>query len=406
MRERGSYLVVRSGRPEAALKSLLEETGTEKIYSQADFSTYARKRDKKVSEILPVALVGSSGFSHPDKVLKNDGAPYTVFTPYKKRWMAEMPSLSERLAPAPENIQTPEFIKSEALPQHNLSQYNLPFNPGEKEAIKRLEMFTESYRISDYGQFRNRMDLPGTSQLSPYLRFGMISPQQAVQSAIEKMESLSGKEETEGVETWLNELIWRDFYISILYHFPEVMNRSFRGNLRNIAWVNSRWEFERWCEGQTGFPVVDAGMRQLAQTGWMHNRARMITASFLVKDLLVDWRWGEGWFMQHLIDGDPAANNGGWQWTAGTGTDAAPYFRIFNPITQGSKFDPNGIYVRKWVTELNNVPAKYIHTPWEMPDEIQNRVNCRIGSDYPERIIDHKFARQRTLDIYKQAKSI
>ena len=163
-------------------------------------------------------------------------------------------------------------------------------------------------------------------------------------------------------------------------------------------------EFKRWRMGETGYPVVDAGMRQLVQTGWMHNRARMICASFLVKDLLIDWRWGELWFMQHLIDGDPAANNGGWQWTAGTGTDAAPYFRIFNPITQGKRFDPAGHYVRRWVPELDHVPEKYIHTPWEMPQEIQTRSGCRIGIDYPEPVIDHKFARQRTLDVYNKAR--
>jgi deoxyribodipyrimidine photo-lyase len=405
LRDRGSYLVTRSGRPEAALKSLQKETGAEKIYAQADFSPYARKRDQKVSEILPLALVGSSGFLHPDWILKKDGSPYVVFTPYKKRWRAEMPAHLEKLAPVPENIHTPERIESETLPGRDLSQYNLPFYPGEKEAIKRLEMFFESEGISDYEQHRNRMDLSGTSQLSPYLRFGMISPQQAVQRALEEKSSLSGKDTKGGAESWMNELTWRDFYISILYHFPEVMKRSFRANLRKIAWVNNRWEFDRWREGKTGFPVVDAGMRQLAQTGWMHNRARMITASFLVKDLLIDWRWGESWFMQQLIDGDPAANNGGWQWTAGTGTDAAPYFRIFNPTTQGLKFDPNGDFIRKWVTELNNVPTRYIHTPWEMSVEIQKQIGCRIGVDYPERIIDHKFARQRTLDVYNKAKA-
>lgn len=170
-----------------------------------------------------------------------------------------------------------------------------------------------------------------------------------------------------------------------------------------MPWRNDKQEFGSWCEGRTGYPVVDAAMRQLQDLGWMHNRARMIVASFLVKNLLVDWRWGERWFMQHLLDGDPAANNGGWQWSAGTGLDAAPYFRIFNPVLQAKKFDPHGDFVRQWVPELEEVPVQYIHSPWLMPAELQNETNCGIGRDYPQPVVDHKFARQRALELYKQA---
>ena len=205
-------------------------------------------------------------------------------------------------------------------------------------------------------------------------------------------------------ETWLNELIWREFYVQILYHFPYARKQSFKEQFRHIQWVNNPQEFEAWQSGQTGVPVVDAAMRQLLETGWMHNRARMIAASFLTKDLLIDWRWGEQWFMQHLVDGDPAANNGGWQWTAGTGTDAAPYFRIFNPVTQSLKFDPQGSYIRRWVPELANLPEEFIHQPWTLPVSLQRTYGCVLGQDYPYPLIDHAWARERVLQVYGSAK--
>jgi deoxyribodipyrimidine photo-lyase len=248
------------------------------------------------------------------------------------------------------------------------------------------------------------MDLDGTARLSPYLRFGMISARECVSAAYQALRDAPDDSARKSAETWLNELIWREFYITILYHYPEVLKQSFREDLRDISWRNDEQEFDAWCEGQTGYPVVDAAMRQLKYLGWMHNRARMIVASFLVKDLLVDWRWGERWFMQHLVDGDPADNNGGWQWTAGTGMDAAPYFRIFNPILQGKKYDPNGDYVRRWVPELAGVPTKYAHTPWMMPPELQGQINCIIGRDYPLPIVYHGFARERALAAYKQTR--
>ncbi len=204
-----------------------------------------------------------------------------------------------------------------------------------------------------------------------------------------------------GAEIWLNELIWREFYTAMLYYFPHVRRTAFRPALRNIPWQNDPQAFAAWTEGQTGYPVVDAAMRQLNAIGWMHNRARMIAASFLTKDLLIDWRLGERCFMQRLLDGDPAANNGGWQWIAGTGTDAAPYFRVFNPSLQGKKFDPHGVYVRRWVPELAAVPQAYIHKPWDMPSEVQRQLGVVIGKDYPAPMVDHAFARQRVLAAYR-----
>ncbi len=273
---------------------------------------------------------------------------------------------------------------------------------GEAEGLRRLAAFADGSdaAIGRYDAARNRMDLEGTSQLSPYLRFGMVSARRAAVAARRAMDTPADPGARKGAETWYSELIWREFYMAILYHFPHVLEQAFREQYRAIPWRNDEAEFAAWCAGRTGFPVVDAAMRQLAATGWMHNRARMIVASFLVKDLLIDWRWGERFFMQHLVDGDPAANNGGWQWTAGVGTDAAPYFRIFNPALQGARFDPDGAYVRRWVPELTPVPAKYIHEPEGMSPALQAELGVVIGRDYPAPIVDHALARERTLAAY------
>ncbi len=405
LRQAGGRVIVRSGRPLDVLAALVAECGASAIYAEADYSPYARRRDAEIAAKLPLRLVGGLTVHPPEAVVKSDGSPYTVYTPYGRAWKSLPPPLPAHLLPAPPRLLVPEGLASEPLPDHPPLAADLLFPPGEAEAHRRLEAFVTGSEtpVFAYGDARNRMDLAGTSQLSPYLRFGMLSARQAAVSALSAMQRARQPDALKSAETWLNELIWREFYIAILYHFPHVRRRSFRPDLANIAWSNDREAFEAWCEGRTGYPIVDAAMRQLAQTGWMHNRARMITASFLVKDLLIDWRWGEKWFMQHLLDGDPAANNGGWQWTAGTGTDAAPYFRIFNPMLQGLKFDPDGVYIRRWVGEMAATPDAYVHKPWEMSPHLQRSVGCLIGKHYPAPIIDHGWARGRTLAAYSQA---
>jgi len=401
LRARGSRLIVRHGRPEEELARLRDETGATAIFTEADVSPYARRRDEQVASLVPLHLTGGLTIRPPEAVRKADGGIYTVYTPYNRAWRdLPLPDARELLA-APDTIPAPppiDELDSAILPETPVLPSSVPFLPGETEAQRRLQHFmTEG--IFEYARERDFMARAGTSELSPYLRFGMLSARQAAVAALTARDGAQP-----GPKTWLDELIWREFYMSILFNFPNVRRESFRTNLRHIAWDNDPDAFAAWQAGRTGYPIVDAGMRQLLATGWMHNRARMIVASFLTKHLLIDWRWGERHFMQHLIDGDPAANNGGWQWSAGTGTDAAPYFRIFNPVLQGEKYDLHGDYVRHWAPELERVPAAYLHQPWMMPIDVQQAAGCVIGVDYPAPIVEHARARERALATYKAAR--
>ena len=406
LRARGSRLILRTGAPQDELAAMMAETGSGVVFAEEDISPYARHRDARVAEVVPLRLVHGLTVHPAGAALKSDGTPYTVFTPFSRAWKALPLPQAEEALPAPHRVPTPTGLSSRSIPRQPILSAEVPFSPGELEALRRLSAFVdgENPPVYEYAEGRNRLDTAGTSRLSPYLRFGMISARQAVVAALSAIEAAGDEQARKGAETWLNELIWREFYMSILYHFPHVRSNSFRPEYDNIRWVSDEAAFSAWCAGRTGYPVVDAAMRQLAQTGWMHNRARMIVASFLVKDLLIDWRRGERWFMQHLVDGDPAANNGGWQWTAGTGTDAAPYFRIFNPVTQGQKYDPQGAFVRSWLPELGRVSDRFVHKPWAMPLEEQRQAGCYIGQDYPAPIVDHAWARERVLSAYAQAK--
>ena len=403
LEKRGSKLIVRRGDPLEELNLIYQESGAVRIFAEADVSPYARERDGRVSSELPLTLMQGVTVQPPETLLKSNATPYTVFTPFSRKWHSL--AFPGRPIPAPQKLSSPPQISGLELPTSPRPTHVSNFRAGEAEAQKRLDTFIDS-QIDNYSETRDRVDLDGTSRLSPYLRFGMLSARQAAWAAREASARAQDSANRQGAETWLNELIWREFYATILYHYPKVLRSAFRPELRTIHWQQDSAGFSAWAEGCTGYPVVDAAMRQLNASGWMHNRARMITASFLVKDLLIDWRRGERYFMQHLLDGDPASNNGGWQWIAGTGTDAAPYFRIFNPVLQGKKFDPHGVFIRRWVTELSAVPDAYIHTPWAMPDDIQSQTGCRIGKNYPAPIVDHATARQRALKIYRGEKYI
>lgn len=399
LKNSGSYLILREGPPHEVLSSLFRDYEINAIFAEPDYSSYSRKRDTRIEKDFPVHWIESPLVITPGSLLSASHTPYTVFTPFSRAWKSLLASRAIQLQNAPGFVPTSPNVPTLPIPPSSPDHDFLP-DAGEETANTRLDYFTNGADapIYTYQENRNRLDRAGTAQISSYLRFGMISARQAVAAAYRAMQISPCPVAQKSAECWLNELIWREFYYHILNHFPFVQ----KSNLRkiDISWINDRTQFQAWRQGETGYPIVDAGMRQLVTEGWLHNRERMIVASFLIKDLLIDWRWGEKWFMKNLIDGDPAANNGGWQWTAGTGADAAPYFRIFNPILQGKRHDPNGIFVRKWLPELANVSDAFIHEPWKMPLFIQQASGCIIGRDYPAPIIDHSFARERALHAY------
>jgi deoxyribodipyrimidine photo-lyase len=398
----GAPLVVRSGRPEEVIPALAAEVGASAVLAARDVSPFARRRDRAVAAALAAdgrALHLEPGLLvvEPEAVRTADGRPFTVFTPFSRRWAA---------APRRLLLGPPTAIPS--IPRGGLVIEALPVAPpptadvlllpapGESAARDRLAAWTASAALAAYADGRNRLDTDGTSRLSADLKLGTLSPLEVV---------LAAEGAGDGRRAFVAELCWREFYLHVLWHFPHVVRGAHRPAGDAIPWAEDPAGLAAWREGRTGYPVVDAAMRQLAASGWMHNRARMIAASFLAKDLLVDWRRGEEHFMKHLVDGDVAANNGGWQWTAGTGTDAAPWFRVFNPVSQGRRFDPDGAYVRRWVPELARVSDAHVHEPWTMPAERQAAAGCVIGRDYPAPIVDHPFARQRALAAFAQSRS-
>ncbi|MFN8379892.1 MAG: deoxyribodipyrimidine photo-lyase [Anaerolineae bacterium] len=393
-----SRLIVRTGEPVAILRALVEESGANAVHASRDYTPFAIGRDDRVSKSLsvPVRLFDDVLIQPPEAIAKNDGTPYTVFTPFFRAWSAlPVPAPDERALRAEDFADTETFASEPLLSAVAWGQASAISFPraGEEAAQRLLNDFTSS-AIFRYSEGRNMLNGPawgspaGTSALSPYLRFGMLSPRQALAAAQDARERATSPEARKGAESWISELGWREFYASILAHFPHVLKRTFKPQFERMQWRYSADELDRWKAGMTGFPVVDAAMRQLAATGWMHNRSRMIVASFLTKDLLHHWAEGEAHFMQLLLDGDPASNNGGWQWTAGTGTDAQPFFRIFNPMLQSQRYDPDGMYIREWVPELRDVPTAHIHTPWEMADPPKS---------YPPPMLDHHASRDRAL---------
>lgn len=363
LQKHGSSLLVLHETPKKAFQKLLKDFVVQKVYTNHDYEPYAIKRDKEIGEFLQENRIEFNTFKDQviferSEVMKPDDTPYTVFTPYSKKW-------KERLFG--ESI--PEYPSEEKLDHlMNISKMEVP-------SLKNIGFEETGYKVPDpdlsegliknYDKTRDLPAVEGTTHSGVHLRFGTISVRQLVKQAMKQN------------ETFLNELIWREFFMMILFHFPQVVNHNFRRKYDRIQWRNNEKEFELWCKGETGYPMVDAGMRQLNETGWMHNRVRMVVAGFLTKHLLIDWKWGEAYFAEKLLDYELSSNNGNWQWAAGTGCDSAPYFRIFNPETQLKKFDPKLEYVRTWIKDF------------------------RAG--YLPPIVEHKFARARALETYKKA---
>ena len=400
-------LLIKHGSPLRVIQELINDSHANALFYNLDYTPYARKRDNKIDTSLDISVCSFHDrlLARPDDIQKNDGDPYRVYTPFKNKWRKLIkPEQAEIYHLKADNLYDLSELQNSKIP--SLAELGFKCNiatpeSSEQEARNRLHRFM-SNDIYAYSDGRNKLGNPTdnpitqTSFLSPYIRFGLLSLRQIYWSAREAYSNADNESERESVKTFVDEIIWHEFYTHILYHFPHVQNNNFHEKYDNLEWDNNKQAFEAWKQGKTGYPIVDAAMRQLLHTGWMHNRARMIVASFLTKDLLVDWRWGELHFMHYLIDGDLAANNGGWQWAAGTGTDAQPYFRIFNPISQSKKFDPDGEFIRYWIPELRDVPDKYIHEPWKMDVP---------PSDYPPRIVDHAKAREKTLEAYKRARN-
>lgn len=388
LRARGSRLVVRLGDPATTLAAL-QASGAGPIFAEEASSPFARRRDASVAEHRQLTLCPGLLVHHPSRTTKSNGEPYLMFTPYQRAWSA-LPPPDAALA-APDALPpVPAAIASDELPAGNAVAV---FPASAAEAARRLRAFSSGSTpiINGYARNRDRLDQEATSQLSPYLRYGMVSARQMALAA-----NAAASAGSPGAEAWRRELAWREYFHAILFHFPVVLSADESAG----AWLNDPGDFAAWCDGRTGYPIVDAAMRQLVQTGWLHNRARMVVASFLVKDLLIDWRWGERFFMEHLIDGDAAANNGNWRWTAGMGAGAAPFWRVFNPTTQAKRFDPDGAFVRRWLPELERVPLADVHTPWLMSEEAQRQACCLVGHDYPAPMVDHALARRRALGAY------
>jgi deoxyribodipyrimidine photo-lyase len=362
LEDAGSSLLVVQGDP----IDFYKQVNPKAVYTNHDYEPYAIERDQKIKEILAQKNISFHSFKDQviferDEIVKDDGKPYTVFTPYSKKWKSKLSK--ENLQSFPSEKKLKELRATSPLTMPTLQEIGF-----EETGAAFPERVVKQSIIQHYHEKRNFPAIIGTTRLSVHLRFGTVSIRKLASIGLEKN------------ETWLNELIWRDFYHMILWHFPNVVNHAFKPAYDNIEWRNNEDEYKAWCEGKTGYPIVDAGMRELNETGFMHNRVRMIVASFLTKHLLIDWRWGEAYFAKKLLDFDLAANNGGWQWAASSGCDAAPYFRVFNPALQTDKFDPEFQYIKKWVPEFN--------TP-----------------QYPKPIVEHTFARNRVLKTYKEALS-
>ena len=403
LQKNGGDLIVKHGKATEIIPALALELNIGAVFINRDYEPSAVARDQQVALQLAKSNIALHDFKdqvifEKDEVLSLSNKPYSVFSPYKNAHLKKLDDFYLKPYPVDSYIQHLAKIVPSSLisletmgfARTNLSEMRLP--TGMSGGQQLLADFEE--RMHQYKDARNFPAVKGVSYLSVHLRFGTVSIRHCARQARDRADI--------GSQSWLNELVWRDFYFQILYHNPQVAaGHAFKADFENLQFPNNAALFKAWCNGQTGYPLIDAAMRQINQTGFMHNRLRMVAASFLVKDLLIDWRWGERYFAENLIDFDFSANNGGWQWAASTGCDAQPWFRIFNPITQSEKFDSAGKFIRKYVPEIGNCTDKEIHAPWLIPPLRQQSIGVMIGKDYPTPIVEHAAQRALALDLYK-----
>jgi deoxyribodipyrimidine photo-lyase len=405
----GGGLITVHGAAREEVPRLARKLGVQAVYANHDYEPAAVARDEAVAQSLAAAGIGfltrkDQVIFEKDEVLTQGGTPFSVFTPYKNAWLKKLEPFYLKAYPVERyagNLAPPAGGRLLTLADIGFKETNLRELGIAGGTVAARELFAGfRSRMARYREARDYPARKGPSYLSVHLRFGTISIRELARAAWQ-----AAREGDGGAATWLSELVWRDFYFMILHHHPHVVSRSFRPAYDAIRWPNDEELFSAWREGCTGYPIVDAAMRQLNQTGYMHNRLRMIAASFLVKDLLVDWRLGEKYFADRLNDFDLAANNGGWQWAASTGCDAQPYFRIFNPVTQSEKFDAEGAFIRRYVPELARCDKRHIHAPWTMTPAQQQAAGAIIGRDYPAPVVDHAKARLRTLELFKAVRA-
>jgi deoxyribodipyrimidine photo-lyase len=408
--DRGSRLLLRRGPALEVLSSMARETGASRVVWSRQYDSASRERDTLIKQELKTAGIIADSFagsllSEPWQVQTGSGDPYRVFSAY---WRSARPKLDLACLPSPARLNSPsDWPQSDDLADWSLHPSNPDWSggfhchvPGERGAQKALSQFLDS-ALEDYGSARDVPSLPGTSRLSPHLHWGEISPRQVASAALSYAD-LNGQHRS--AEKFVSELGWREFNHHLIFHFGDLHQLSYRPEFGNFPWRDDPPALDAWERGRTGYPLVDAGMRELWHTGWMHNRVRMVVASFLIKHLLIDWRKGEQWFWDTLVDADLAQNGCNWQWVAGSGADAAPYFRIFNPVVQGQKFDAQADYVRQWVPEIAGLDDKWIHAPWLAPADALQRAGIVLGDTYPDPIVDHSFARQRALEALTRMK--
>ena len=410
LREHGGELLLRKGQPAKILRELAETTGARRVHWNRRYEAPAREADAVTKRLLTEAGLTVKSFNsslliEPHTVSSGSGRPYKVYTPFFKaaqKQKVEAPATVElnQLTFATKRIEAIDLEDFPILPEHDEPhKLEAHWAVSEEAAFKRLLRFIDQ-SVAAYAETRDRPDLDGASSLSPYLRFGLIGPRQVIHQMAQSRDL-----EATGPQVFRKEIYWREFAYHVLYHFPHTAEEPLRPEFKNFPWERDASVLQRWQNGQTGYPIVDAGMRQLRESGWMHNRVRMITASLLVKHLLHSWKEGARWFWRSLVDADLACNTLGWQWSSGCGADAAPYFRVFNPIIQGRKFDPDGNYVKRWAPELRRLPAAYIHAPWEAPSAVLEQAGIELGKDYPKAIIEHQKGRARALAAFAQLNS-